>query len=1054
MQAGSSVAPTVPRFPHSIHWFLAHVQRAANGLAAGCCCAVSLWAFWSAWGASRSANCGLTLAVATAFIGGLGAINYKRRSSGFWALRWLGLALALAAAPPTAAAAMGALQWVPVEALQHPIAAVAVAWGCALAVVGPTIFMLCLVCARPPLASRLRSRIADPWLWAGAALSIAALPLTVALSLGMQHLGWLLSAGAAGIALIEWRRRRSRKDALAVEPTPVGVERRHPRDLTDVGRSISGVTIGVSGALTLHMNSQLQPGMPFVMFAALGGVLAGAALGLALRLRRLQGRCMEAENVLGSGMLLSVASVALLATLFGVLVHVHLWLSATVSQLWILLPARALLAALPMAPCGLAVVVATDERPHMVRGHFLRDVNTVVAAFSLGFALFGWWAPDPAIVLPWFELLACGLAILFLRIASLSAPIRRPAYLAALGAIALAAAGFWLTEYEPARAARLLYSSNTFAAYRAGGNKDTLTALDDGRLVATRSNGRSTWTVWKHHGAQLQFRENGVARHVTSVNLAYCPQASSELLPAVAPLVLHPQPRRVMLTGLGSTATLQACLAFPVTSITCTEADEALIELARDTVATEMGADPLDDSRVRLLRVDPELAAAARDTPYDVIIVAATQPSLMTSAGTATSEYFTRLARRLAPGGVLCVRFQYIDLGAAPLQSMLRTVGTAFTQVRTLETAPGELVILASRDDGPTIDARLADRAEASHVRRLMSQCGWDWSVLLGLAAVDDAAVHEIAAAGQTNRAADGRFAFGLTPEVLRWGPKLAEIQQLLATRNSPMLNWLGPCTQAEEAAKRLADVTEQRKIIHDNPEQFWAYRRSLKEKLQNRPRSVIVPVAHEGLQRRLHPEDERRKGYLLALGAAARQEQPDAESIQRVTGYLDPFDPLVSFFAHHEAAYLWSRSAQPDPVAELGHRLYTVYYGAGTDRSVRNVTASLKLLLQAEEAVATPQARWDHQNSLLEVLRQRWAYRWQFPEKSRFAAADLDESITVVRETLAAMDTLHPQLALSRDHWPERRALLERDLVAPLKSAQVEQASRSQRTDRIAIGK
>lgn len=1053
MQAGSTVAPTTPRLPLSNHWFFAHAQRAAGGVAAGCCCAVSLWAFWSTWGASQSANCGLLLAVATAFVGGLGACKYKRRSSGFWALRWLGLALALIAAPGTAAAVMGALRWIPVEALQHPVAAVAAAWGSALAVIGPTVVMLCLVCARPPRSSMLRSRIADPWLWAGAAFSIAALPLTVSLFLGMQQLSWLLAAGAAGIAFIEWRLRRSRKDAQAIEPTPPRVERRYPWELTDVGRGISGITIGVSGALTLHMNSQLQPGMPFVVFAAVAGVLAGAAFGLTLRVRRLQGRSMEAENVLGGGMLLAVASVAMLATLFGVLVEVHLWLSATVSKLWLLLPARVLFAALPMAPCGLAVVVATDERPHMVRGHFLRDLSMVIATFSLGFALFGWWAPDPTAVLPWFELSTCGLAIVFLRIASLSGPIRRPHYLAALGAIALAAAGFWLTEYEPGRAARLLFSSNTFAAYRSGSDKDALTALDDGRLVATRRHGRSTWTVWKHHGAQLQFRENGVARHVTSVNVAVCPQSSAELVPAVAPLVMHPQPRRVLLTGLGSTATLQACLAFPVTSITCTEADEALVALARQTVARDLAADPLADSRVRLLHVDPELAAAARDTPYDVIIVAATQPSLLTSAGTATSQYFARLKNKLAPGGILCVRFQYIDLGAAPLQSLLRTVGAAFSQVRTLETAPGELILLASRDDGPVIDAGLADRAEAPHVRRLMSQCGWDWSVLLGLAAIDDAAADDIAAAGQTNNAADGRFAFRLTPEVLRWGEKLSEIEQLLASRTTRMLSWIGECTQAEEAAKRLADVTEQRKIIHDNPEQFWAYRRALKEKLQNRPRSVIVPVAHEGLQRRLHPEDERRKGYLLALGAAARQERPDAESIQRVTAFLDPFDPLVSFFAHHEAASLWSRSAEPDAATELQHRLYTVYYGAGADRSVRNVTAALELLLEAEDAVETPQARWDHQNSLLEVLRQRWAYRWQFPEQSRFAAADLDESITVVRDTLSAMDALHPQLALSRDHWPERRALVEHDLLARLKSAQVEQAGRAPATQRVAAG-
>jgi hypothetical protein len=1044
MQAGSSVAPTAARIALPTHWLLTHALRAAAGLAAGACYAVGLWSFWSQWGTSLAANCGLTLAAATALIGGLRAAQFKTQMATRIALTWIALGAAVATAPWISSVALGGLHWIPVAALEHPLVAVSVTLAAALACVGPTILLLCLICATPPRGTRLRSRIADPWLWSGAACSLAVIPLTSALVLGMQQLGWILAVGAVGTSIIEWQRRRSGVHEQGFEAQCFErLETRHPWHLTDLTHIVTGVTIGISCALTLHMNSQLQAGMTFSVFAAVAGVLVGASTGLALRVWRLRGRSMEAENVFGSGMLLSVAGVALLAAMFGLLIDLHLWLNATVSNHWVLMTARVFLAALPMAPCGLAIVIATDERPHMVRGHFLGDLSVVAASFAIGFAVFGWWAPEPSVVLPWFELLACGLAILFLRIAGLSTPIRRPTYLAALGTIALAAIGFWFTEYDPARAARLLYSTTTFSAYRDGVDENTLMVLDDGRLTALRSNGRSTWTVWKHHGAQLQFRENGIPRHITSVNLAICPQSSGELLPAVAPLVMHPNPRRVLLTGLGSTATLQACLAFPVTSLTCTEADGALIKLAHKTVAAELGADPLDDSRLQLLRVDPALAAAAAEEPYDVIIVASTQPSLFDAAGTTTTDYFARIARKLQPGGVVCVRFQYVDFGAEPLRTMLRTVGSVFTNVRTLESAPGELIILASGDGGPAIDAEFAKRAEASHVRRVMSQCGWDWSILLGLAAVDDAAADEIAVTAHPNTAADGRFAFTSAPEALRWGAKLAEIQQMLAAHTSQMLKWIGPCTEAEDVAKRLADVTEQRKVVHDNPEQFWSYRKTLKDRLQNRPRSLIVPVAHEGLQRRLHPEDERRKEYLKALGAAARQERPDAESIQRVAQFVDPFDPLVSFFAHHEAAYLWSRSAERDVSAELGHRMYTVYYGAGTDRSVRNVTATLELLLKSEESTSTQQARWDHMNSLLEVLRQRWAYRMQFPEQSRFAAADLDESLTVVRGTLAAMDEMHPELDLSRDHWPARRALLEHELVAPLKSAQVQQASR-----------
>lgn len=1042
MQFASSVAPSV-RFGSRSDWLVVRLSRFAAGAGAGGCLTVVLWSFWSQWGTSLGVSGGLTLASATGFICGVRLAEWSVRDCRRHVVGWLALAGSLLAAPVVARLTLDGLGWAPVAALESEPVVAMLAYVAALLCVGPTLVMLCVVAASPPRGSALRSGLADAWLWAGVALSLVAIPQWLAPAVSLQYVACALAAGAAALGVAGWMRWSSAATPLA---TFEHEERRHPWDLTSVGHAISGASIGVSVAMVLQMAAQLQAGMAYVVLSSLGGLSGGVALGLALRGRRASGRSMEAENLIGAGMLLAVASVGMLSIGFGWLIEVHLWLSSTVSDVWQVMLMRGALAALPLVPCGLALILAMDERPHMVRGHFHDELSTVAAACALGFVAFRWWGPEPQSALPWFEGGACVLALVFLRTARRQSDLRRPALIAATAGIALAAVGFWFSDYQPSHAARLLYSTSTFAAYRNGVPVETLPVLDDGRLLTTRSSGRSTWTVWKHHGAQLQFRENGVPRHITSVDLAICPQSSAELLPAIAPLVWHPQPRHVLLTGLGSTATLQACLAFPVETVTCTEGDRALASLAREDVPREIGADVLADSRIRLLTVDPALSAATHDRLYDVIIVAATQPALFTSASTGTVDYFARLSRKLAAGGVLCQRFQYVDLGAAPLRSAAATLRQVFSQVRLLETAPGEVILLATRDDGPAIDPGLAARAQAPHVRRVMSQAGWDWSVLLGLAAVDsDAAAQIIAGDAEVNFAADGRAAFKLAPEVLRWGPKLEEIRQLLAPCSSQMLTWLGPCAEAEEAAQRLADVAEQQRIIHDNPEQPWAYRKALKERLQNRPRSVIVPVSHEGLERRLHPEDQRRKEYLVALGDAARQARPDAAAIGRLSAFVEPYDPLVSYFAHHEAAHLLSRSAVPDRAAELAHRLYTVYYGAGADRSVRNATASLELLLDAPESAATAQARWDQMNSLLDVLRQRWAYRLERPDQSRYAAADVSETLSVVQEALRAMDGLQSQGGVSAADWSARREFLDLALVRPLKNAQAAQVKRPQ---------
>lgn len=1020
--------------------------RIGPGLYAGACLSAVLWSFWSQWGASLTATAGLVLASTIAFVTGVRGIRRNRRGFLWQGGRTgvaAGLALGVVAAPYVSALTLRVLAWVPIAALESPLVSTTIAGLAALATIGPTIVLLCAYARGPRSPASPFVELNDAWLWGGMALSVLLMPLTVGLWWGLERFGWMLALGSIGWTIQDrMRRRRETPAGEAGAPVAREADGAHPWGLIDVVHSVSGLLIGAAAALCLQVGAQLVAGMSYIVFAELAGLLGGVATGLLLRASRLR-RTRRPQSPFGAGILFAAGSLVVLTATFGWLTDLHLWLSASVSQVWLLMPGRAVLAALTLLPCGLALVLAADEWPHQVRGHFAADLAQTAAASAVGFVALRFWQVDSVSMVPWFVVAAAGVGLLLVWVAR---PVFRPqpiATVAVCAGLMLAGAGAWHSGYDPARSARLLFSTTAFTAYRGGMEPDELPALDDGRLVATRCNGRSIWTVWKHHGAQLQFRENGIPRHITSLDLAVCPQSSAELLPAVIPLVLHPEPRHVLLTGLGGTATLQSCLAFPVLSLTCTEPDEALVSLARDVVGSDGESDPTADPRVRLLRVDPVLAAAANDRAYDVIIVAATQPALFSSVSGATTEYYARLAGKLRPGGVLCQRFQYVDFGAWPLRQIASALKAVFPRLMLLETAPGEVLLVAGLLDGPRVDAALAARAQSAHVRRVMSQAGWDWSVLLALAAVDTEHTSALDVSAAASAAADGRFAFRLAPELLRWGAKLEEIQQLLAADRSRMLDWIGAIPAAEEAAQRLADVGEQHRTISEHPEQFWSYRKTLKQRLQQRPRSVIVPVSHEGLQRRLHPEDQRRKDYLLALGRAARQAKPRADAIAEVARFVEPFDPLVSYFVHHEAAYLLARSSTPDRRAELAHRLHTVYYGAGSDRSVRNVVAALRLVLDHPEATDSTAERWDHMNALLEVLRQRWAARLHSADQSRYTAADLGETLTAAKQALERMDELYTGVSVSADAWQMRRGLLERELIRPLRAAQVQQVER-----------
>jgi hypothetical protein len=149
----------------------------------------------------------------------------------------------------------------------------------------------------------------------------------------------------------------------------------------------------------------------------------------------------------------------------------------------------------------------------------------------------------------------------------------------------------------------------------------------------------------------------------------------------------------------------------------------------------------------------------------------------------------------------------------------------------------------------------------------------------------------------------------------------------------------------------------------------------------------------------------------------------------------VEPYDPLVSDFVHHEAALLLSRAAVADPRAELEHRLHTIYFNTGNDRSVRNVTEALALVLDHPEAAGDPLDRWDQANALLEVLKHRWALRAAESEASQYAQSDAEQTLAAAQRALRTMDELAPQLPVDPDDWQARRDVLERQLLRPLRT-------------------
>jgi hypothetical protein len=180
-----------------------------------------------------------------------------------------------------------------------------------------------------------------------------------------------------------------------------------------------------------------------------------------------------------------------------------------------------------------------------------------------------------------------------------------------------------------------------------------------------------------------------------------------------------------------------------------------------------------------------------------------------------------------------------------------------------------------------------------------------------------------------------------------------------------------------------------------------------------------------------VHPEDQRRQEYFLALGQAASN--PTAERIAAVATFLKPFDPMVSYFAHLEIADLQAKG-KVDPAAELIHRLHSVYFSPVADGSTRNVVTTLELIVQHPEIVPDPARRFDILNGLIQTLRTHWESRQSYAVKSpRRRLAEIDRSLVAIDKTVDAMVGLCSESGVSTTDMENRKLVIDRLLTRPL---------------------
>jgi spermidine synthase len=457
-------------------------------------------------------------------------------------------------------------------------------------------------------------------------------------------------------------------------------------------------------ALVLSLGSTV-----YAFSLILAGFILGLALGAALAARRIA----RLRDPLRAAALLQVLIAAWGALLVWLLADLPirmgdvivvfkerfllLQLAEAAVVLGLVLPPAALMGA--VLPVAMAVFPADRAARTAGRLYAANSLASIAGTLGASFLLL------PALGLDWTLRAVCGVNLA----AALVAAGRRPGRLGlAAGAVALAL--FLVPRWDLSLAA-----SGTYLVAPMLGDEDSELELARRHPIeAAYWDAFGLVSVHRVPGGRA-LRVNG--KTDASSNAGDMP---AQVLIAQIPMLLHPDPRDVLVIGLASGVTLASAQAHGPRSADCVEISPAMVLATSHFADTNRGA--LSRPGTRILVQDGRTHVRYADRRYDVIV---SEPSNLWVSGMAnlfTRDFFREVRARLAPGGVFAQWIHIYKLSPDDVRGLLRTFREEFTGAHLFEMNPlGDYLMVAlpgpSRPRWADLEAR-AGRLEVAGMLR------------------------------------------------------------------------------------------------------------------------------------------------------------------------------------------------------------------------------------------------------------------------------------------------------------------------------------------------
>jgi spermidine synthase len=188
------------------------------------------------------------------------------------------------------------------------------------------------------------------------------------------------------------------------------------------------------------------------------------------------------------------------------------------------------------------------------------------------------------------------------------------------------------------------------------------------------------------------------------------------------PMLLHKDPKKVLVVGLGTGMTLGATSVHPsVEELTLAEIEPKVVGAAR--TFGEQNHKVLDNPKLKIVFNDGRNFLMTTKNRYDVITADPIHPWVQGAGYLYTDEYFKIASQRLRPGGIFCQWLPIYELNLDDLKSVARTVSRNFQYTMVWLTHYDAQIIGSNSPlaiDEQELDRRIASPAIFSDLNRVM----------------------------------------------------------------------------------------------------------------------------------------------------------------------------------------------------------------------------------------------------------------------------------------------------------------------------------------------